>query len=203
MALPSTPARKPPPCPPHRQAEHRCVDGDRKRPEQPRHKRRHYRDSAKPDARHPGRTVKPQPPQPPAAERQRQAARRDENQRSRRHQQSDRPLAGPGRCRRIRHESHRRARHHSGRQPQERQRTIGIGGSLAAPPLPHHRAYGSVHGGSTDLSDRAVFDRSKAEPGEEGVRHRVGERGTVADPPWAMGAAGSTRRQALSDPEAA
>ena len=27
---------------------------------------------------------------------------------------------------------------------------IGIGGSLAAPPLPHHRAYGSVHGGSLD-----------------------------------------------------
>src|ERR1700682_4236869 len=25
---------------------------------------------------------------------------------------------------------------------------IGIGGSLAAPALPHHRAYGSVHGGS-------------------------------------------------------
>ena len=29
-------------------------------------------------------------------------------------------------------------------------RLIGIGGSLAAPPLPHHRAYGSVHGGSVD-----------------------------------------------------
>ena len=29
---------------------------------------------------------------------------------------------------------------------------IGIGGSLTAPPLPHHRAYGSVHGGSTELS---------------------------------------------------
>ena len=27
---------------------------------------------------------------------------------------------------------------------------IGIGGGLAAPPLPHHRAYGSVHGGSPD-----------------------------------------------------
>jgi predicted transposase YdaD len=27
----------------------------------------------------------------------------------------------------------------------------GIGGSLAAPPLPHHRAYGSVHGGSIEL----------------------------------------------------
>jgi hypothetical protein len=25
---------------------------------------------------------------------------------------------------------------------------IGIGGGLAAAPLPHHRAYGSVHGGS-------------------------------------------------------
>ena len=28
---------------------------------------------------------------------------------------------------------------------------IGIGGSLAAPPLPHHRAYGSVHGGSIEF----------------------------------------------------
>ena len=41
---------------------------------------------------------------------------------------------------------------------------IGIGGSLAAPPLPHHRAYGSVHGGSrssantcrTGMGDRAI-----------------------------------------------
>src|SRR5262249_33112721 len=29
---------------------------------------------------------------------------------------------------------------------------IGIGGRLAAPPLPHHRAYGSVRGGSIGLS---------------------------------------------------
>jgi hypothetical protein len=29
-------------------------------------------------------------------------------------------------------------------------RLIGIGGSLAAPPLPHHRTYGSVYGGSVD-----------------------------------------------------
>ena len=28
---------------------------------------------------------------------------------------------------------------------------IGIGGSLAAPPLPHHRTYGSVYGGSRKL----------------------------------------------------
>ena len=33
-----------------------------------------------------------------------------------------------------------------------RRSKIGIGGSLAAPPLPHHRAYGSVHGGSIRLS---------------------------------------------------
>ena len=41
---------------------------------------------------------------------------------------------------------------------------IGIGGSLAAPPLPHHRAYGSVHGGSrscantigTRMADRVI-----------------------------------------------
>ena len=41
---------------------------------------------------------------------------------------------------------------------------IGIGGSLAAPPLPHHRAYGSVHGGSSgwasaprpERGDRAI-----------------------------------------------
>src|SRR5712691_490678 len=33
---------------------------------------------------------------------------------------------------------------------------IGIGGSLAAPPLPHHRTYGSVYGGSMD-SARSVF----------------------------------------------
>jgi hypothetical protein len=29
---------------------------------------------------------------------------------------------------------------------------IGIGGSLAAPPLPHHRTYGSVSGGSLDYA---------------------------------------------------
>ncbi len=34
------------------------------------------------------------------------------------------------------------------RSPVRPAHKIGIGGSLAAPPLPHHRAYGSVHGGS-------------------------------------------------------
>ena len=30
----------------------------------------------------------------------------------------------------------------------------GIGGSLATPPLPHHRTYGSVYGGSADYAGR-------------------------------------------------
>ena len=57
---------------------------------------------------------------------------------------------------------------------------------LAAPPLPHHRAYGAVHGGSTDLSCGIVFKRCEAEPDEEGMGQRIEERGTVADAPWAM-----------------
>src|SRR3981081_4303331 len=40
-----------------------------------------------------------------------------------------------------------RVRRHVSKVPE-----IGIGGSLSAPPLPHHRAYGSVHGGSKQLS---------------------------------------------------
>jgi len=32
--------------------------------------------------------------------------------------------------------------------PMHKVAAIGIGGSLAAPPLPHHRTYGSVYGGS-------------------------------------------------------
>ena len=31
--------------------------------------------------------------------------------------------------------------------------SIGIGGRLATPPLPHHRAYGSVHGGSRSCAN--------------------------------------------------
>ena len=46
------------------------------------------------------------------------------------------------------------AKKHGCRQPEPLNIEIGIGGSLTAPPLPHHRAYGSVHGGSTELSFR-------------------------------------------------
>jgi hypothetical protein len=39
---------------------------------------------------------------------------------------------------------------------------IGIGGSLAAAPLPHHRTYGSVSGGSGD--ERTVVPRRRKGP---------------------------------------
>ena len=48
------------------------------------------------------------------------------------------------------HSSRRHHRDWGGNRPQYVR--IGIGGSLAAPPLPHHRAYGSVHGGSADYA---------------------------------------------------
>jgi len=35
-----------------------------------------------------------------------------------------------------------------------RKPSIGIGGAVARPPLPHHRAYGSVHGGSAGSASR-------------------------------------------------
>jgi hypothetical protein len=41
---------------------------------------------------------------------------------------------------------------------------IGIGGSLAAPPLPHHRTYGPVSGGSADYAD--CFAATEAKPSE-------------------------------------
>src|SRR6266480_8008024 len=42
---------------------------------------------------------------------------------------------------------------------------IGIGGSLAAPPLPHHRTYGSVYGGSRSYADAL---RSSVSAGRSG-----------------------------------
>src|SRR6266498_773142 len=42
---------------------------------------------------------------------------------------------------------------------------IGIGGSLTAPPLPHHRTYGSVYGGSVDYAVRGLAtDGRPSEP---------------------------------------
>jgi hypothetical protein len=41
---------------------------------------------------------------------------------------------------------------------------IGIGAGLATRPLPHHRAYGSVHGGSDQLAGYLRNDGRPREP---------------------------------------
>jgi hypothetical protein len=43
---------------------------------------------------------------------------------------------------------------------------IGIGGSLAAPPLPHHRTYGSVYGGSRSYANalRSSVSAGRSDP---------------------------------------
>jgi len=50
---------------------------------------------------------------------------------------------------------------------------IGIGGGLTAAALPHHRAYGSVHGGSyrLDHSPSVSGEGQESSFGEELVRH--------------------------------
>ena len=85
-----------------------------------------------------------------------------------------------------------------GSHPKDRS-VIGIGGSLAAPPLPHHRAYGSVHGGSTELSGMACGDGCEADSGEEGIGQRDAECRAAADPPWTVGAARGLGRKPLAD----
>ena len=54
--------------------------------------------------------------------------------------------------------------------PRHFRHTIGIGGNLAAPPLLHHCAYGSVHGGSTDLSCGTGRERTAAIIGDVDAR---------------------------------
>jgi hypothetical protein len=49
---------------------------------------------------------------------------------------------------------------------------IGIGGHLAMPPLPHHRAYGHVPGGSIGLS----LGRNMEAGETEGVEIRIAQR---------------------------
>ncbi len=71
------------------------------------------------------------------------------------------------------------------------------GRSLTAPPLPHHRAYGSVHGGSTDLSCGTASQGGEAEPVEDSRRaFGVGTRHTGFGPS-VSGAPGFTPRLRL------
>ena len=114
------PPVEPPPRSPDRQAKDYRVDSDRDRAEQSRHQRRRHRDDAEYNPRRPGGAAVTQPPQPPASERQGEAARRDRHKRHHQHQQSREP------CRGLRADPWPEPRHsghgHPGRQPQERRR---------------------------------------------------------------------------------
>jgi hypothetical protein len=65
---------------------------------------------------------------------------------------------------------------------------IGIGGSLSAPPLLHHRAYGSVHGGSRDCAN--AFRPGLTEQFEVGVGKPNREGFAPCDVPGAAAASG-------------
>ena len=58
---------EPPPSHPDRQAKHDCIDSDRDRAEQSRHKRRRHRDDSEHNPRRPSGAPVTQPPQTPAA----------------------------------------------------------------------------------------------------------------------------------------
>src|SRR6266436_4188790 len=66
---------------------------------------------------------------------------------------------------------------------------IGIGGSLAAPPLPHHRTYGSVYGGSRSYANPLDQGR-ETERFEVGIGESHGEGFAPGEMPGSMTAAG-------------
>jgi hypothetical protein len=56
--------------------------------------------------------------------------------------------------------------------------SIGIGAVVAHRPLPHHRAYGSVHGGSKRLPNA---DRTTKEDHGHGKRHSKAQNTQLAN----------------------
>lgn len=99
---------------PDGQAQYHGTDHDRDRPKQPCNNRGGDRDSTKRDPRRPGRAPVLQAPQPPAPQRQRQAARDHREQRYRHHEK-----LGRGRFSGPLHEADHRRSDNPGRQPQQ------------------------------------------------------------------------------------
>ena len=81
--------------------------------------------------------------------------------------------------------------------------------TATAHPFPDVKVYwASVRTGPYTTVRRIQADEhgageSQAEPDEEGVGQRAGERGAVGKAPWAMGTAGGSSRQTLAGAEAA
>jgi histidinol-phosphate aminotransferase len=73
--------------------------------------------------------------------------------------------------------------------------SIGIGGSLTAPPLPHHRTCGSASGGSDGLSYGSSEQPWKPKRVEVGDGERIAEGAAVGHVPRAMSTPGCFRSQ--------
>src|SRR5438270_4764432 len=64
--------------------------------------------------------------------------------------------------------------------------SIGIGGHLAVPPLPHHRAYGSVPRRFGGLSTHQLFHRKQTQTTEASFGEGAMQRFRRAQPPWSL-----------------
>src|SRR4051794_17943723 len=80
---------------------------------------------------------------------------------------------------------------------------IGIGGPLARPPLPHHRAYGSVPRRFGGLSAHKRLHRRQAQTGEASFGEGAVQSFHGAQPPGSLGAEDSRTGQPFGDLEAA
>src|SRR3954452_8154525 len=80
---------------------------------------------------------------------------------------------------------------------------IGIGGPLTRPPLPHHRAYGSVPRRFGGLSVYQLFHGEEAQAGEASFGEGAVQSFHGAQPPGSLRAEDSRTGQPFGDLEAA
>src|SRR4051795_12031808 len=80
---------------------------------------------------------------------------------------------------------------------------IGIGGPLTRPPLPHHRAYGSVPRRFGGLSVYQLFHGEEAQTGEASFGEGAMQSFRGAQPPGSLRAEDSRTGQPFGDLEAA
>src|SRR5271165_6329226 len=81
-------------------------------------------------------------------------------------------------------------------------RSIGIGGRLATPPLPHHRAYGSVPRRFGGLSARQRIHRKQSKTPEASVGEGAVQRARRTQPPRSLWAEDGRAGHLLGDLEA-
>ena len=70
--------------------------------------------------------------------------------------------------------------------PTDRTASIGIGGHLAMPPLPHHRAYGSVPRRFGGLSTHQLFHRKQTQTAKASFSEGAMQRFRRAQSSWSL-----------------